>query len=64
MHNDLLTSAEACERLGVDRSTLSRWVALGRITPAMKGPGLRGPYFFDPAEVERRKAVLAGRRSA
>lgn len=54
---ELLTSAEACERLGgIDRSTLSRWVALGWIEPATKLPGLRGPYLFAPAEVERVKA--------
>ena len=31
---DLLTTAEVAERLGVDRSTLTRRVQLGRITPA------------------------------
>lgn len=50
---NLLTSAEVCERLNIDRSTLSRWVASGRITPALKMPGIRGPFLFDPAEVER-----------
>lgn len=53
----LVTSAEACELLGLvrplDRSTLSRWVQQGRITPAHKLPGLRGAFLFDPAEVER-----------
>ena len=34
----LLTSADACEALSIDRSTLSRWVQLGRIAPAMKAP--------------------------
>lgn len=60
MQTTPLTSAEACEALGnIDRSTLSRWVALGRITPMFKAPGVRGPYFFDPAEVERVKAEVA-----
>ena len=54
-----LTSAEACKRLGIDRSTLSRWVASGRITPSLKMPGLRGPFLFDAAEVERVKAEAA-----
>ena len=48
-----LTSAEVCERLHIDRSTLSRWVAAGRIAPAIKLPGKRGPFLFDPTEVER-----------
>jgi excisionase family DNA binding protein len=51
--NELLSTAEAVERLNIDRSTLTRWVAGGRIEPAMKLPGLRGAYLFDPAEVER-----------
>lgn len=46
-------SAEVCERLEIDRSTLSRWVALGRIAVAMRLPGHNGAMLFDPAEVER-----------
>ena len=53
---DLLTSVEAAERLGIDRGTLTRWVQAGRITPAMKLPGKNGPALFDPAEVERVRA--------
>lgn len=55
----LMTSAEACERLRhIDRSTLSRWVATGVITPAQKLPGVRGAFLFEPAEVERVRAEL------
>ena len=53
----LLTSAEVCEALNIDRSTLSRWVAAEKIAPAIKMPGVRGPFLFDPAEVERVKAA-------
>jgi excisionase family DNA binding protein len=53
---DLLSSAQACERLGIDRSTLSRRVARGEIKAALKLPGETGAYLFDPAEVERAKA--------
>lgn len=64
MHNesDLLTSAQACALLGVNRSTLSRWAAREpqRIEPAIKHGGLRGPYLFRRADVER----LAAQRSA
>lgn len=52
----LLTSAEVCRELHIDRSTLTRWVAAGRIQPAAKAPGLRGAFLFAPAEVERVKA--------
>lgn len=55
MHNEsptYLTSAEVCDRLGIDRSTLSRWVASGRIKYAIKLPGLRGAYVFTPEAVD------------
>ena len=55
----LLTSAEVCEQLEIDRSTLSRWVAADRIRPALKMPGLRGPFLFHPSEVDRVKAEAA-----
>lgn len=56
--DELLNSAETCHLLGdIDRSTLSRWVASGRISPAVKAPGLRGAHFFTRAEVERVKAM-------
>lgn len=55
---DYLTSAQVCERLNIDRSTLSRWVAAHRITAATKLPGLRGAFLFRPAEVERVKAEV------
>lgn len=47
----LIGSAEVCRRLGIERSTLSRWVKSGRIAPALKMSGLRGGYLFDPATV-------------
>lgn len=56
---NLIRAAEVCARLGIDRSTLSRWVAAERIKPAMKLDGLRGPYLFTPAEVDRVAAEIA-----
>lgn len=53
---ELLRSAEVCKRLNIDRSTLSRWVASGRIATAMKLTGIRGAFLFDAAEVERVKS--------
>jgi excisionase family DNA binding protein len=52
----LLSTAEAVERLNIDRSTLTRWVSSGRIEPAHKSPGLRGAYVFTAEEVERVRA--------
>jgi predicted site-specific integrase-resolvase len=52
----------ACAILGIDRSTLSRWVAAGRITPALRLPGgPNGVHLFERAEVER---IAAARRAA
>ena len=44
-------SREACQILGVDKSTLSRWVASGRLTPIMRGTSKNGAMFFDRADV-------------
>jgi excisionase family DNA binding protein len=49
----LIGSAEACEILGVDRSTLTRWVARGLVEAAQKLPGENGAYLFRRAEIER-----------
>jgi excisionase family DNA binding protein len=50
---NLVPSKEVCERLGINRSTLTRWVAAGRIAPAHKLAGLRGAYLFTEDEVAR-----------
>lgn len=55
----LLGSAEVCERLGIDRSTLTRWVQLGKAEPAMRLPGNTGAFLFTPAEVDRLVAEYA-----
>lgn len=63
-----LGTVEACERIGIDRSTMTRWVQLGRIVYAQKLPGPRGVYLFDPDEVERARveyqSAQAGSESA
>jgi len=51
----------ACDLLGIDRSTLVRWVQSGRITAALKMPGATGSYLFERAEVER---IVAEREEA
>ena len=54
---DLVPSAEVCAELNITPSTLSRWVASGRIAPALKAPGLRGAMFFTRAAVDAAKAA-------
>jgi len=43
---DLIGTAEVCALLGVDRSTVKRWVDRGRLKPAGKLPGATGAYLF------------------
>ena len=50
---NLIGSAKACLLLGIDKSTLSRWVAAGVITPEIKLPGKNGAMLFDPQDVTR-----------
>lgn len=49
---DLIGSAEACELLGIDRATISRWVAAGRLTPAIELPGRTGTRLFKRADIQ------------
>lgn len=56
MHNDLtetlIGSAEVSDLLHIDRSTVSRWVKSGKLTPAIKGTGVRGELFFHRDDIE------------
>ncbi len=62
MHTtDLLSSAEAAAILKVDRATLNRWAAAGKVPTADKYPGKTGPRRFDPDVVDR---LAAERKSA
>jgi len=64
MPTEYAFAAEACEALSIDRSTLTRWVTSGRIKPADKAPGLRGPYMFTRDEVQRVKDERDATRAA
>lgn len=51
---DIISTIEACEVLGgIDRSTLTRWVEAGKVTPMHKMPGVTGAWLFTRAEIER-----------
>lgn len=54
----LLTAAEACDQLGIDRSTLSRWATAGRIAYQLKLPGKRGAYLFTQAQIDAAQATI------
>lgn len=50
---DPIGTAEAAQRLGVDVSTVSRWVASGRLKPLYRLPTKTGAMLFDPRDVDR-----------
>jgi len=52
-------STEACRVLQVDKSTLTRWAAEGRITPKHRLPGRNGALLFAQADVEALRAERA-----
>lgn len=61
---ELLPSAAVCARLDIDRSTLSRLVAAGRLSPAMQLPGQTGAFLFHPADIETFAATYVKKGSA
>lgn len=61
---ELIGAQEACQIVGIKRSTLTYWMLTGRLTPTqtINGIGSRAvAHLFDRAEVER---LAAERRSA
>lgn len=58
---DSIGSREVCQRLDIDKATLSRWVRSSppRLTPVLKLPGKNGAMLFDPADVEAIRASRA-----
>ena len=49
---DLISTTEAADLLGLERSTVIRWIRERRIEPAMKISGLTGAYLFRRSDVE------------
>lgn len=57
--SNLMASKDVCLALDINRSTLTRWVEKGKIVPAYQLPGNRGAFLFDPADVDKLRAVAA-----
>lgn len=55
---DLVGTAEAAQILGIERSTLSRWIQLGHLAPAQKLPGKTGAHLFRRSDLEQFKTRL------
>lgn len=51
MHSDLIGTAEACEILGIDRATLTRRVAAGKVA-SHKLPGRTGAHLYSRTEIQ------------
>jgi excisionase family DNA binding protein len=49
--SQLIGAAEAAQILGLERSTLTRWIQRGRIQPLAQLDGARGAYVFDRSDV-------------
>ncbi len=61
MPDDIIGSTEACTILNIDKATISRWVAAGRITPGAKLPRKNGAFLFARADID---ALATERASA
>lgn len=48
----LISAVESAAVLGVTRSTFNRWVALGRIRPAVDMDGTTGARLYDAEAVD------------
>lgn len=60
-HKQFIGSAEAAEILRIDRSTLIRWIAAGKLTPVLRASDTQtGAHLFKMTDVQR----LARKRTA
>jgi DNA-binding transcriptional MerR regulator len=56
--SDLIGTKEACRILDIDKSTLTRWVAKGDITPAMRvSSAPNSAMLFHRADIDALKAA-------
>lgn len=49
--HDLIGAGEVCRMLEIDRGTLSRWVAKGKLVPLAQLDGPRGAFIFDRNDI-------------
>lgn len=50
--DQLIGAATVCSMLGIDRSTMSRRIAAGKLTPLAQLDGPRGAFVFDLSDVQ------------
>ncbi len=61
---DLIGTTEAAEVIGIERSTISRWVKDGALNPAHRMTGQTGAFLFHRSEVERVAAEYQSRKAS
>lgn len=61
---DLIGSADVCQWAGIDRSTLSRHVAAGKLQPAVRLGGRNGAMLFNRRDVAVYIATIKPERVA
>ena len=61
---DEIVSIQAADLLGVDVSTVSRWVKRGTLVPSRRLPGKKGQFLFWRADVVRLAEQQAADREA
>lgn len=59
MTSDLIPTRAVAEQLGVTVRQVHYLIETGRLTPAMKGTGPRGPMFFRPSDIANLEAVTS-----
>ena len=57
---DLMSTAEAADRLGISIATLNRWAKNGAVAPIVQAPGRTGARMFRREDIE----ALAEKRGA
>jgi predicted site-specific integrase-resolvase len=63
--SDLIGTVEVCQWADIDRATLSRHIALGKLTPAMRiGNAKNGAMLFDRKQVAAYIATIKPERVA
>lgn len=54
---DLIGAGVVCSMLSIDRATMSRWIAKGKLLPLAQLDGPRGAFIFDRNDVATQAAA-------
>lgn len=57
---NIISTKQAAQVLGVNRSTIARWVHTDKLVPVLKLAGKRGGYLFFEKDIERKANEING----